>query len=224
MNGDRDFDRLLEHWLMDGISEMPDRLFDTVLDRIERVPQRRIARLKLRFLQMTPMLKIAAAAALVVVIAVVAVVFLGRPTDSGVGTAPTSGPTTPATPPATQTAEPTASPTPAPSLEGDWKACPTKAQIVAAGGTDQEAAGNTGCTTLSFHDGVFTEKGASAETALFGSYTVTGDEVRIRRANGEVFLFAWTATPDALTLSKVAGSGVSSPAPWRAIPFARTTG
>ena len=41
MTRERDIERVLEAWLEPGPSVMPDRVFDAVLDRIEREPQRR---------------------------------------------------------------------------------------------------------------------------------------------------------------------------------------
>ena len=54
MTRPRDIERVLEAWFLDGPSHMPDRLFDAVLDRVERVPQRRLARLSLRFEKCLP--------------------------------------------------------------------------------------------------------------------------------------------------------------------------
>jgi hypothetical protein len=71
MTHERDFDRVLEAWLSSGSTEMPDRLFEAVVDRIEDVPQRRVARAKLRFITMARNVKIAAVLAAAVVISVV---------------------------------------------------------------------------------------------------------------------------------------------------------
>ena len=49
MTRHRDIEPVLEAWFVDGPSEMPDRLFQAVFDQVERVPQRRLARLHLRF-------------------------------------------------------------------------------------------------------------------------------------------------------------------------------
>jgi hypothetical protein len=98
MNQRSDIDRVLQVWMDDGPSTMPDRVIDVVADRISVQRQRRSWRL-LRRLAMDPIFKLGAAAAAVLVIAVVGYSLLpGRP---GVG-----GPSTPL---------PTASPSPVPT-------------------------------------------------------------------------------------------------------------
>lgn len=70
MTPDRDIDRVLDAWLAPGPTEMPDRVYLGVLDRIERVPQRRRLRLTGRFSTMTPSFKLAAAAVLLLTVGV----------------------------------------------------------------------------------------------------------------------------------------------------------
>ena len=53
MTRERDIERVLEAWLEPGPSEMPDRVFEAVLDRIEREPQRRTLPFIRRFHPMT---------------------------------------------------------------------------------------------------------------------------------------------------------------------------
>jgi len=100
MNRPADIDNVLEAWFLDGPMEMPDRLFDAVLDRVERAPQRRLARLHLRFADMSPQLRIITAAVAVLVVAGIGFGVLGRLNNGVVGTTPTprSAPTTSVTP------------------------------------------------------------------------------------------------------------------------------
>jgi virginiamycin B lyase len=105
MNGDRDLDRVLERWLSEGTSEMPDRLFDAVTDRIERVPQARVARLHLRFFDMKRYQRFAAAGAAVLLIAIGGSAVLGRLSDRNDGVSPAPSP-------APATAVPSISPAP----------------------------------------------------------------------------------------------------------------
>jgi hypothetical protein len=93
MRPDRDIERMLEAWLEPGASRMPDRLFDAVVDRIERVPQRRFVWTHTRT-SMTPLLRFAAVAALSLVV--------------GIGIAPLWGGHT-------NPASPSPSPSPSPS-------------------------------------------------------------------------------------------------------------
>ena len=95
MTRDREIERVLEHWLSEGPTQMPDHVFTTVVDRIDRVPQRRLARLMTRFASMSIQLRIAAlAAAAMVVVGVLAGVGLLRSSGSSVGDTPTSSPST----------------------------------------------------------------------------------------------------------------------------------
>ena len=63
MTRDRDIERVLEQWLSEGAGRMPDHVFRTVVDRIDRVPQRRLARLMTRFITMPSTVRFAAIAA-----------------------------------------------------------------------------------------------------------------------------------------------------------------
>ena len=85
----RDIEPVLDAWFRDGPTEMPDRLFEAVLDRVDRTPQGRFARLNLRFAAMNPNVRIATVAAVVVVAAGVGFATLGRSPDNGhVGASP----------------------------------------------------------------------------------------------------------------------------------------
>lgn len=81
MNRQREIDRVLDAWFVDGSSGMPDRLFEAVLDQIERVPQRRRPWTNLRVPPMTP--RLAAAAVIALVVGTVGFGLLGQPPDPG---------------------------------------------------------------------------------------------------------------------------------------------
>jgi len=90
MKRHRNIDKVLEVWFLEGSSQMPDRLFDAVFDQVERVPQRRSARLQLRLTSMSsPIRWMALAAAAVVVVAGAGAFMLTRPSGVGVGPSPT---------------------------------------------------------------------------------------------------------------------------------------
>lgn len=111
MNGRRDIERTLDIWLVDGPSVMPDRLFDAVLDRVERTPQRRLARLTLRLTEMNPRIRLFTLAAAGLLVALVGLYLFNRMApDSNVGASPSPAatPTLPAS-----TAMPAA-------IEGIW--------------------------------------------------------------------------------------------------------
>lgn len=106
MNRERDIERVLDAWLQPGPTVMPDRLFDDVLERIERQPQRRLARLQRRITTMRPITILAAAAALTVAVGT-GIVLLNRSPSTDVG-----GPS----PAPGASPRPTPTPRPAPSF------------------------------------------------------------------------------------------------------------
>lgn len=107
------------------------------------------------------------------------------------------------------------------AIDGVWQACPSEADILAAGGDPAEAKDNAGCTTMTLRRGEYSEAGSGAESSAPGSYAMEGDQLTIRRANGEVFGFTWSLFRDQLTLTQPKGAIGVSPAPLRALPFVR---
>ena len=91
MNRPGSIDGILEAWLLDGPSEMPDRVYDAVFDRVDHVPQRRLARLQLRFTDMSPTVRWLAAGAAAVILAGVGFTAVNRFSETGPG-APTPPP------------------------------------------------------------------------------------------------------------------------------------
>ncbi len=91
MTRKQDIEGVMDRWFTEGPTRMPDRLFDAVVDRIERVPQRRFTRLRMRLASLHVDPRYAAAAAMVVAAAGLgAALVLTRP--SSVGTTPTTSP------------------------------------------------------------------------------------------------------------------------------------
>ena len=94
MNTDRETTRIVRSWLDEGVTALPDRVLDAVLDQVPATRQRRSWWPAWRFDDMNSLAKFAIVAAAVVVVAVVGYNFL--PGRGGVG-----GPTaTPAPSPA----------------------------------------------------------------------------------------------------------------------------
>jgi TRAP-type C4-dicarboxylate transport system substrate-binding protein len=133
----------------------------------------------------------------------------------------------------------TSAPTPAPApsaagepamIEGTWQACPTEADILAAGGDLGEAHDNAGCLTFVFRRGAFTESpapGSFRESPSPGTSPSAGtyelvepDVVVIHRANGELFSFRWAVFRGELVF-QAGGPGAVSPAPIIAVPWVR---
>ena len=98
MSAERDVTRIVRSWLDEGVTQLPDRVLDAVLDQVPATPQRRAGWLARRFPFMNNTMKIALGAAAVVVLA-----FIGF----GVLRDNTGGPpTATATPVPTPTATP----------------------------------------------------------------------------------------------------------------------
>ena len=100
MKAERDTTRLVRSWLENGVTDLPDRVLDPVLDQLAATPQRRHPWQARRSPRMNTFLKLALVAAAVVVVGIVGVTLLPRSAVPGVGAAPTAAPT----------ATPTASP------------------------------------------------------------------------------------------------------------------
>ena len=98
MNPERDTTRIVRSWLENGVTDLPDRVLDTVLDQLPSTPQRRHRWQARRFTRMNATLKIAIAAAAVVVVGVIGLNLLPGAAQPGVGAAPTAAPTATAAP------------------------------------------------------------------------------------------------------------------------------
>lgn len=102
MSSDRDVDRIVRSWLDEGVTALPDRVLDAVLDQVPATPQRRSWWPVRRFAQMHAFAKAAIAAAVLVLVTTVGLSLLPRTPDLG-------GPADSVTP------SPTESPLPSPS-------------------------------------------------------------------------------------------------------------
>jgi hypothetical protein len=88
MHTDRDTTRIVRSWLDEGVTALPDRVLDAVLDRVPATRQRRSWWPARRFADMNSLAKFSIAAAAVVVVAVVGINLL--PSSGGVGVQPPS--------------------------------------------------------------------------------------------------------------------------------------
>lgn len=113
MSTDRDVDRIVRSWLEEGVTALPDRVLDNVLDRLPATRQRRPWWPARRWQELNTPLRITLAAAAVVVLALVGVSFIPR--TGGVG-GPLATPVPTASPTSTASPTPSASPTPVPTL------------------------------------------------------------------------------------------------------------
>jgi hypothetical protein len=96
MTPQRDIGPILERWFVDGVDQMPDRVYLTILDRVEREPQRPSWRLHpWRFPTMPTPIKLVAIGAALLAVLVGGAVFIGGGSARSAPTptpAPTSAP------------------------------------------------------------------------------------------------------------------------------------
>jgi hypothetical protein len=90
MSTDRETTRVVRSWLDDGVTKLPDRVLDAVLDQVPSTPQRRSGWSAWRSYRMNTYAKVAVAAAAVLVVAVVGYQLLPR--NGGPGGQPTDAP------------------------------------------------------------------------------------------------------------------------------------
>jgi hypothetical protein len=93
MSTDRDVNRIVRSWLEEGVTTLPDRVLDDVLDRVPATPQRRSWWPAWRFTQMNNVARLAIAAAVVVVVAIAGYNLLpGSSGPGGTDPSPTASP------------------------------------------------------------------------------------------------------------------------------------
>jgi hypothetical protein len=102
MSTDRDVERIVRSWMDEGVTALPDRVLDLVLDQIPATPQRRASWLARRFPPMSTF-RIGIAAAVVVIAAIIGFNYVNSNVGSG---EPTPTPTLTANPTATPVAIP----------------------------------------------------------------------------------------------------------------------
>jgi hypothetical protein len=95
MSTDRDVDRIVRSWLDEGVTTLPDRVLDNVLDQVPATSQRRAWWPARRFPEMNTVTRFAVAAAAVVAVVIGGLYFLprqGNPGGGPGGVQPTSSP------------------------------------------------------------------------------------------------------------------------------------
>jgi hypothetical protein len=91
MTTERNVEPMLRRWLVDGVDEMPERVYLSILDRVERQPQQRAWRVSWRDSTVNTYLKPLLAIAAIVVVAVAGFAIL-RPSNATVGGPATAAP------------------------------------------------------------------------------------------------------------------------------------
>lgn len=158
MSTDRDTTRIVRSWLEDGVTALPDRVLDAVLDRVPATPQRRSSWPTRRFADMPSLARFVIAAAAVLVVAVIGYNLLPARTSVG-GPGPSPSPaTTPTAPTSAATVVPTASATAAGTYRisaADVTLIPYSITVpdgwtVDGGASRGEAFGGTGATVTTW--------------------------------------------------------------------------
>jgi hypothetical protein len=157
MSTDRETTRIVRSWLEEGVTALPDRVLDTVLDQVPATPQRRSWWPTWRSNRMNTYAKLLAAAAAVLVVAVVGYQFLPRAGGPG--------------------GQPTITPSPSQALlaRGTFKA----AWLGQGAGVELEATGGassvTGSMTVTDVSGAFTVDLECTHTTNAGLIWIGGD-------------------------------------------------
>jgi len=143
---DRDVERIVRSWMDEGVTALPDRVLDAVLDQIPATPQRRAGWPARRFTTLSTYARYGLVAAGIVLAAVVGIAIYGN----SVG-----GPSTSASPTPSDTPSPSASTSPPISdpLAGTWLAaevtCEQQQAVIEAAGftADQMTTAGWACPT-----------------------------------------------------------------------------
>lgn len=113
MSTDRETTRIVRSWLHEGVTQLPDRVLDAVLDQVPATPQRRVAWWSARRLStVNTIIKFGLAAGVVAVVVLIGINSLG-------GTSSVGGPgVEPIPTPEASIAQPTATPEPSSTRDG----------------------------------------------------------------------------------------------------------
>lgn len=98
MSTDRDVERIVRSWLDEGVTVLPDRVLDAVLDQLPATPQRRPSWLAWRSPFMSNALRVAVAAAAVLVVALIGIQLFGGTNVGGPGPSQSESPSLAPTP------------------------------------------------------------------------------------------------------------------------------
>jgi hypothetical protein len=123
MSSDRDTTRIVRSWLDEGVTALPDRVLDAVLDQVPTTQQRRPLWPARRFAEMSTFAKLATAAAAFAVLVVVGVTFMLGGRGVGVESTATPSPTVPNSSGTAPGPTATASGDAAASVPGEFTAC-----------------------------------------------------------------------------------------------------
>lgn len=212
MTRDRDIERILETWLAPGPTTMPDHLFDSIVDRVERQPQARTARIRQRFHEMRPVLRIAAIAAVLVLTFGIGAAVVGGALD-GDSPIPTPQPSPAAS------ASPAPSPSPSAAASGEttlpaslaysWVGAPrafpslgftTEALPLLDLDLTNTPGGSYAVVTIDLGQPFMTSEPSATADGRLRVETAIGDSAC---ASGDVGEYDYTVSPDGMALTLV---------------------
>jgi hypothetical protein len=189
MSADRDVERIVRSWMDEGVTKLPDRVLDLVLNQIPATPQRRASWLARRSPPMNTYARLGLIAAAVLAVAIVGIGLFGRTTNVGPTTSPTPSASSSLPP------SPGSSPLPSPDpIVGTWLApqvtCAQQTAAVRAAFTPAQMALAWSCTDVNpvqysivfgarragdgFRDLLQYADGASG---WYGSYRIVDDSI-----------------------------------------------
>jgi hypothetical protein len=211
MTRDRDIERIVETWLAPGPTTMPDHLFDSIVDRVERQPQARTARIRQRFHEMRPVLRIGAIAAVLVLTLGIGAAVVGGALDDD-SPAPTTQPSPAASAsPAASPSSGAEAPLPA-SLAYSWVGAPrafpslgiaTEALPLLDLDLTNTLGGSHAVVTIDLGQPFLTSEPSATADGRLRVETAIGESAC---ANGDVGEYDYTVSPDGMTLTLAAVS------------------
>jgi hypothetical protein len=89
MSTDRDTTRIVRSWLEEGVTTLPDRVLDAVLDQVPATSQRRSQWPARRLLNMNSYTRLGLGAAAAVAVVLAGIALIGKPSGVGPATSPT---------------------------------------------------------------------------------------------------------------------------------------
>ena len=92
MSTDHDVERIVRSWMDEGVTQLPDRVLDLVLDQLPATPQRRPSWLARRTPTMNNYARLGLVAAAVLAVVIVGIGLFGRSLNVGPSTSPTPSP------------------------------------------------------------------------------------------------------------------------------------
>lgn len=155
MSTDRETTRIVRSWLTEGVTALPDRVLDAVLDQVPATPQRRPWWRAWRTPYMNNPLRYAVAAAAVLAVGVIGYQFLPGIPGPGATTPPTTAP----------------SQSPAFLARGTFELYDAEVELRATGGGDSV----TGTMTVTHADGDFSVDLKCTRTTDDGVILLAGD-------------------------------------------------